>query len=183
MKRFFEMIPGILAWCTLILVVLFSRFAPAWISIFIILFDIYWLLKTVFLSFHLGATFAEMKKNMKIDWIGELEKLKIESRASNVEAAERKGTFDFTHSTFYPHPDWRDFYHLIILPMYDEPYEVIRESFVRLAEAHYPKERMIVVLAQEARAPVTVRETGEKIKKEFENDRELSELFQSVFYK
>ena len=40
MKRFFEMVPGILAWLTLIFMVLFSWLLPVWVSIFIILFDI-----------------------------------------------------------------------------------------------------------------------------------------------
>jgi len=144
MKRLFEIIPGILTWLTLVLVVLFSWLLPAWISVFIIFFDTYWLLKTIFLSFHLSATFAEMKKNMKADWLAELDKLKRDANNG-----------------------WSDIYHLVILPMYEEPYEVVRESFVRLADAHYPKERMAVVLALEERAPRTARETGEKIKKEF----------------
>jgi hypothetical protein len=61
MKRFFEMLPGILAWLTLIFMVLFSWLLPVWVSIFIILFDIYWVLKTVYLSLHLRATFSEMR--------------------------------------------------------------------------------------------------------------------------
>ena len=145
MKRFFEMLPGILTWLTLVLMVLFSWLAPAWISVFIIFFDTYWLLKVIFLSFHLRATFTEMKKNMKIDWLAKLEKLQAGS----------------------DHISYQDIYHLIILPMYDEPYEVVRESFVRLARAHYPKEKMIVVLGLEERAPATARETGEKIREEF----------------
>lgn len=144
------MIPGILAWLTFVLIVLFSRLLPAWVSIFIIFFDIYWLLKTIYLSFHLRATFVEMKKNMKMDWLAELEKL---SSGSNVGNATE--------------PDWRDVYHLIILPMYEEPYEVVHESFVRLAAAHYPKEKMAVVLALEERAQISARETGERIRKEF----------------
>lgn len=148
MKHFFEMIPGILTWLTLVSIVLFSWLLPVWVSVFIIFFDIYWLLKVVFLSFHLRATFREMKKNMKVNWLAELEK-----SDSNVEKTSQS--------------DWRDVYHLVILPMYEEPYEVVRESFVRLANAHYPKERMIVVLGLEERASASVRETGEKIQAEF----------------
>ena len=127
MRRFFETIPAMLAWLTLILMFLLSRFLPVWISVFIILFDIYWLLKTIFLSFHLRATFTEMKRNMKIDWMAKLEERQVAEKGN----------------------DWRDIYHLVILPMYNEPYEVVRESFARLATAHYPKEKMIVVLALE----------------------------------
>ena len=67
MKRFSEMLPGILAWSTLFLMVFFSWALPTWVAIFIILFDIYWLLKVVFLTFHLNATFSEMKKNINTE--------------------------------------------------------------------------------------------------------------------
>jgi cellulose synthase/poly-beta-1,6-N-acetylglucosamine synthase-like glycosyltransferase len=42
--------------------------------------------------------------------------------------------------------------HLVILPMYDEPYSVVRESFAHLAQSNYPKKDTFVVLATEARA-------------------------------
>ena len=56
------MVPGILAWLTLIFMFFFSWLLPVWVSIFIILFDIYWVLKTVYLSLHLRATFMEMRQ-------------------------------------------------------------------------------------------------------------------------
>jgi cellulose synthase/poly-beta-1,6-N-acetylglucosamine synthase-like glycosyltransferase len=147
MKRFFDTVPGICTWLTLILMFLLSWLLPVWVSIFIILFDVYWLLKTIFLSFHLRATFTEMKKNMKIDWLARLEERRTDKEGK----------------------DWRDIVQLVILPMYNEPYEVVRESFLRLAAAHYPKDKMIVVLALEARAGADARETGSRIEAEFKD--------------
>ena len=72
MRRFFEILPGALAWLTLLLMVACSRWLPAAAAVFIILFDIYWLLKSVYLSFHLHATFREMKRNLKINWLERL---------------------------------------------------------------------------------------------------------------
>ncbi|MGC9968683.1 MAG: glycosyltransferase family 2 protein [Minisyncoccia bacterium] len=141
-KRFFEILPGALAWATIIFMFLFSWLLPAWVSIFIILFDVYWLLKTIYLSLHLRATFSQMKKNMAVDWLLRLN--------------ESKGV-----------PRWENIYHLVILPMYHEPYEVVKESFARLFETHYPKEKLLVVLALEGRAGRAAEEVGERIKKEF----------------
>ncbi len=141
--RFYEKIPAALTWTTLIAMVLFSWLVPVWVSIFIILFDTYWLLKTIFLSFHLRATFTTMRANMKIKWLQKIEELP--ARESS----------------------WRDMYHLVILPMYNEPYEVVRESFESLARSNYPKEKLIVVLALEERAGEIARGTGEKIEREF----------------
>ncbi len=140
--RFFEIIPGLLAWGTIILMVLLAWRLPTWVSIFIILFDIYWLLKTIYLSLHLRATFGEMQKNLDIDWYAQLRELN--------EPAD-------------------DIRHLIILPMYNEPHEVVRESFARLAAVNYPKEKLLVVLALEERAGTEAQFVGEEIKKEFQN--------------
>jgi cellulose synthase/poly-beta-1,6-N-acetylglucosamine synthase-like glycosyltransferase len=144
MKRFFEMLPGILAWLTLIFMVLFSWLLPVWVSIFIILFDIYWVMKTVYLSLHLRATFSEMRRAMKIDWLAEI-----------VADADRT------------RPALARIYHLVILPMYNEPYEVVRESFASLTRVNYDKKKLFIVLALEDRAGDGARETARKLEKEF----------------
>jgi len=144
MKRFAEILPGALAWGTLILMILFSWLLPVWISIFIIIFDIYWLLKTIYMSLHLRATFVEMRKMMKIDWLARVNELK-EKNATPLASIR----------------------HLVILPMYDEPYEVVKESFESLLRAHYPKEDLLVVLALEERAGSVPEETGRRIEETY----------------
>lgn len=145
MLRFLEIIPGALAWLTLLLVVLLSWGLPAAVSIFIILFDIYWLLKTVYMSFHLRSTYVAMRKNLKTDW---LELLK-----------------SAPPSQFWA--PWQNVYHLVIFPFFDEPYEVIRESFESLTKSNYPSEKMLVVLATEAKAGEAARKTAARIEREF----------------
>ncbi len=147
MSRLFETIPGVLAWTTIILMFLLSYFLPAAVAIFIILFDIYWLFKTMYLfSFHLRATFFKMRENLKTDWLRRLSDAKSEG-------SELK--------------NWQDIYHLVILPVYKEPYEVIKESFLSLSKINYPKERLIVVLSAEERAGSVAQDTLKKIQQEF----------------
>jgi len=141
MYRFFETVPGLLAWGTILLMFLLSWLAPVSVAIFIILFDVYWLLKTIYLSFHLRSTFRKMRGNLKINW---LEKLK-----STVNG------------------QWSNVYHLIILPMYKEPYEVVKETFESLTKTNYPKDKFIVVLATEERAGGSAQIVAEKIQREF----------------
>src|SRR3989338_5235566 len=136
--RFFEALPGLLSWSTLIAVTLLSWRAPAVIAVFIILFDIYWLFRTIYLSIHLRAGYAAMKQNLKISW---LEKL--------------RGN------------DWEKIRHLIILPMYNEPYEVVRETFESLKNNNYPKDKMIVVLATEEGAGAEAQKTAERIRDDY----------------
>lgn len=139
--RFLEIMPGILSWLTILLVIFLSWKKPVWVAFFIIAFDIYWLLKTLFLSFHQQFSFKKMKENLKIDWLEKLNQLNAE-KLSNI-------------------------YHLVILPAYKENYELIRHTFQTLANAKYSLDRFIVVLAIEERAGEKAQETAEKIKKEF----------------
>jgi hypothetical protein len=146
--RIFEMVPGILTWLTFILAVLFSYFAPEWVAVFVIIFVIYWLFRTVYLSFHLKGGYKKMIKNEKVDWLEKLNYLKVEN--PELKAA-----------------NWKDIYHLIVIPMYKEPLAILREVFQSLMKSDYPKNRMIVILACEERAREDARETAETIKKEY----------------
>lgn len=142
MHRFYEIFPGALAWATIALMALLSWKAPAFIAVFVLLFDIYWLLKSLYLSFHLRATYNAMKKNMQADWLGRVK-------------AEK--------------PGWEKLYHLVLLPMYTEPYDIVREGFVSLMQANYPKDKFIVVLALEAKGGEEAVRTAKKIEEEFGN--------------
>ncbi len=139
--RIWEIFPGMLSWGTLILVVFLSWQKPVWIAIFIILFDIYWLLKSIYFSFHLRATFQKMRQYLKTEW---KEKLKIFA-------------------------NWDSIYHLVILPMADEPYEVVRETFEQLRDTNYPKDKILLVLALEERAGNSAKLVAEKISSDFQN--------------
>jgi hypothetical protein len=146
MMRFYEILPGALAWGTLVGMVLLSWLWPFGAGIFIILFDIYWLLKTIYLSFHLRATYKEMKKNLTVPWLENLKR----------EAAQGGSVLS-----------WADITHLVIFPMHTEPYEVVKESFVRLMAANYPKEKLLITLSIEESGGDAARATGERIRAEF----------------
>jgi hypothetical protein len=149
--RFFEIFPGFLSWGVLILVVLLSWKKPFWMAIFVISFVLYWLFRTIYLSFHLRSGYQKMREHEKIDWLGKVRNLDFKNNNLKIKS-------------------WRDIYHLIIFPMYREPLEVIRESFSALESSDWPKDRMIVVLGCEKRAVLFSKEperVARIIKKEF----------------
>lgn len=132
--RFFEILPGALSWATLTLVIYLSFTWPVGIAIFIITFDVFWLIKTIYLTVHFRAAFNLVRRNMKINWL---------ERLTQLPAA------DYSLPTV---KNWQDVYHFVILPIYKEGAEVILSAVEGLKNANYPKERMIIVLAQEERA-------------------------------
>jgi hypothetical protein len=151
--RSLEILPGFLAWLTLGAVVLCSWLAPVFIAFFIVAFDIYWLLKTIYLSLHLRFSFSRMQKYLKIDW---LEKLN-----------ENPPSPPFVKGG---NARWQDIYHLIIFPFVKEPFEVIDLTFRNLTNVNYPKNKFIVVLTAEERAGSAPQETMKRIKKKYEKE-------------
>jgi hypothetical protein len=136
--RLLEMLPGFLAWGTLITLILLSWLNPALVSYFVIFFVLLWLLRTVYLSFYLRAGYEKMRENEKADWLTKLNQLK-----------------------------WENIYNLIIFPVYEESLEVIQDSFQALLDSDFPKERMIVVLATEEKAGEKLKNIAGAIEREF----------------
>ncbi|HZZ99490.1 MAG TPA: hypothetical protein VFK07_02145 [Candidatus Paceibacterota bacterium] len=147
--RFLEIFPGLLAWGTLLFVVAISFWFPAFAAFFIIVFDIYWLIKTIYLSFLTRFSFNQMRQNMTVDWFGRLEGI--------------------DGHTLLPGISWKDLYHLVILPVATEPYAIVRESLRAIETSHYPSERFLVVLATEARTGEHAEALARQAEAEFGN--------------
>ena len=140
--RLLEILPGFLSWITLLFVILGSWLMPVFIAFFIIAFDVYWLLKTLYFSFHLRSSYNQMKKNLAVNW---LDKLKREININN----------------------WQNIYHLIILPFYKESFDVLDATFKKLIDSNYPKDKFIVVLASEERAGQHAQGTARQIEQKY----------------
>lgn len=149
--RAFEIMPGFLAWGTLILIVVCSFYFPVFTSIFIIAFDVYWLIKTVYLSLHLRVSYGKLRKNMTINWIDKLNQLAVsEYKLSSLKS-------------------WQDIYHLVFLPFYKEDYTLVSATMEGLLNSNYPKSKMIVVLCWEERAGYESRAVVEEIENNYKN--------------
>ncbi len=136
--RVLEIIPGIISWATIVACFVFSWLAPAVTAIFIILFDLYWLLKTVYLSLHLRVGYKRMTQNLKVDWLAKVKKI----------------------------DDWERLHHLVVFPMYQESIEVVRPAFQALVNNTYPLDKMIVVLTYEEKGEDGA-EIAQKMSEEF----------------
>lgn len=145
--RFFEMLPGLISLFVLFLAVFMSVKFPVWIAFFIIIYDVYWLFRTVYFYFHLKYGYDQMRKNEKEDWITKLESLEIKN-GLNIKS-------------------WKEIYHLIIFPTYKEPIEIIRETFNHLLKTDYPKDKMIIVFACEEADRENAQVIASNIKKEY----------------
>lgn len=137
--RVLEILPGSLSLATFFLVILLSWQKPIWIAVFIIVFDIYWLIKIFYLSAHLIFSYKHYKKNLSINWNKKCGKIK----------------------------NWQKIHHLIILPFYNEGLDVLESTFSALANSTYPLKKIIIVLATEKRAGSLPLENARIIKQKY----------------
>jgi hypothetical protein len=132
--RALEIMPGFLTWLTLLGVVLMAWIVPLWAAFFIIIFDIYWLVKTVYLSAHLRANWKRMRDYLKMDW---------EERLRNIK---------------YDHV-WQ----MVILPFYKEGLDVVLATMEKLVESQWRQDKMIIVLAYEQRAGEEAEKVAKRV--------------------
>lgn len=141
--RFLEIIPGALSWGIIIFLAFLSIFKPVTAAILIIVFDFYWIIRTVYLTTLLIMAYRKLYRQKNRNWLSDCQRA----------AADR---------------DWRGIYHLVIFPTYKEGVEIIRPSLQALRECNYPKDKMIVVLALEQRNSDSA-ELAKILEEEFKN--------------
>lgn len=138
-RRIYEVIPGALVWITLIGSVVLSYFSPLVVIYFIVLFDVYWLLRiTYFIPFLLIA-WGRYRRDLKRDWQRDAKVL----------------------------PGYDRIYHLIMLPTWREPVDVIRGTLNNFLAGTTPSDRMIICLGGEEKDKDHFLENAEIVKREY----------------
>lgn len=137
--RIFEIMPGFLVWLTFLLGIVLSFVKPLWVIYFVILFDLYWLLRVLYFVVILIFAWRKYRKSLHIDWFSKL--------------SEKK--------------DWKEMYHLIFLPMLREDFSIVDASLQALLKTRYPKEKYIVVLAGEERARDHFEKISSEVQKKY----------------
>lgn len=128
--RFYEMIPGIFAWFTILFPIWGSFIVPKWVAYFVLAFLVYWLYKSFKSAILAIFGYFKIQKAKSTNW---LEKFKQDFRASWLR--------------------YQDINHVIIISSYKEPLEIIEMAFSSLAsQIDINLEKLHVILAQEARA-------------------------------
>lgn len=134
-RRFFEILPGALAWTIIIAPLFLAYFAPKFLAIVLLFYITFWLVKTFFMSYRLVLGYMNYKKDTKINWLSRLESLP-------------------------PQDKYKDIYHLVIVPTYKEDIAILEHSIQSVFNSNYPMDRVVYVLATEERDKERAEEYG-----------------------
>lgn len=138
--RFFEILPGASIWFTLIASIVLSFIRPLWMIYFIIVFDVYWVLRVLNFSIYLIVASYRFYVAKRLNW---------------------------TEKLFKEVLNWKTKRHIIFLTLYNEDWHVVKTSLESIARATYDAARMIVVIAGEARTEDHYKAVLERAKAEF----------------
>jgi len=155
-QRTFEILPGTITWTFLFASVYFSFTEPLMVAIFIIIFDLYWMIKVFYITAFAIFGYRRIRIWKSINWLSKCKELK-----------EKEFAKDENILT-----DWRKIYHLVIMPTYKEGLEILEPSINSILNSDYPKERIIFVAAFEERG-------GEKA---VERAKALEEKYKDKFF-
>ncbi|MBI3577550.1 glycosyltransferase family 2 protein [Candidatus Gottesmanbacteria bacterium] len=137
-RRFLEILVPALSWILITMPLWLSFSHPALVAYLIITFDVYWFYKSFTLTVGAIKSFLILSAHVKVDWL---------ARAKECAGFE-------------------DLYHVIVIPEYQEPLHVLRRTLTNLTKQDFPKERIIIVFATEAKDQ-EARETERIVRSEF----------------
>ncbi|MBP9732234.1 MAG: glycosyltransferase [Candidatus Magasanikbacteria bacterium] len=138
--RLYEMLPGISIWGTLILAVVFSFLYPLAMIYFIIIFDIYWVLKVFNFSFYLIVSWIRYRKVQRIDWKDALQ---------------------------HDIPEATRLRHVVFLTVLNETWDVVEGAVASVAASVYNPSLFTLVIAGEERQAEHCRVLFQKIETRF----------------
>ena len=189
-QRFFEVLPATLSWGTLIGLAALSFVIPFWIAIFVIAYDLYALIRAVYMTIHLVYAYRRLKFEKDVDWLarcrgvsGDLVAYRdqvarqYDVELENPEATKRQRSMIRNHlrslnALLFAEqeiPHWERVHHAIILPTYDESLTVLQTSLRSLGATDFPKDRLHIVVGFEERAGQAARDKAEALTAEFAN--------------
>ncbi len=174
--RFFEMLPAILSYGSIILLVILSLIDPLWASAYLLLVIVTVIVKAVGIAVHTIRGRARMDQAQKVNWHARLEQL--ERPAESYESVKHKHLKQLGFSQHqenlrliaaasdtYPKPS--QLYNALIVAAYNESYEVLDPTFQSVLDTHYDKQHLIIVLAYEERGGDAIRNTVQRIKDKY----------------
>ncbi len=186
--RFLQMIPGLISWSALLFLSALAFVLPFWISIFVISYDVYILIRVIYMSVPLLYAYRRLKNNRGIDWLERCQGVSgnvqeylqlLQQQLTNQGQLGAQASLQYDQLSRHTRHvkqlqeqhialmNWQLIHHVVIVPTYNESLTVLRTSLKSLAATNWPKERMHVVVGFEERAGEAAKARAAVLTQEF----------------
>lgn len=137
--RFLEILPGTFSWTLILFPVWGSFWIPHYVAYYIIFFIIFWFYKSAIMAFSAILSHLKLNAAQKYDWLADAKKI----------------------------PDFAKIHHLVIIPTYMEPLHVLERGLNSLVRQDFPKKRISICVAFEAREGKVAKDKAVAIGKKY----------------
>lgn len=174
--RFFEILPALLSYGSLILLVVLSLIDPLWASAYLLLVIVTVIVKAIGIAVHTIRGRNRLDLAQKVDWHKRLDEL--EHPQASFSALRGKHLKQFGYSQHqenlrlisaapdsFPKPS--QLYNAVIVAAYNESFEVLDPTLKSITESHYDTKHMIIVMAYEERGGAAIQATVRKLEEKY----------------
>lgn len=174
--RLFEMVPAILSYGAIFLLVILSFVSPILAAIYLMFVIITLVVKAVGIAYHTIMGNRMMQRAQSVDWmkrLGELERPEFYSKNSVVGHLKEFGhdvhmdNLEKICSSNETFPKPSDVYNVAIIATYNETYDTLGPTMDSIIKTTYDKDRLIIVIAYEARGGAAIEKTVKLLKKNY----------------
>lgn len=174
--RFFEMLPALLSYGTVLLLIVLAFLSPLLAAVYLLILITTLLVKAFGIAVHTVSGHRRLVMAQSIDWRARLMELE-DPKAS---LALQQSTKSKLYSTrvhrsnierlaqkpaAFPRPS--QLYNAVIIATYNESYDILQPTIESLLAATYDKSRMIVILAYEERGGLATKQTAQRLAREY----------------
>ena len=178
MYRFFEMVPAILSYGAFIVLIVLSLVSPLLAAIYLMIIIIALLVRAFGVIYHTLAGHRRLVLAQRVHWadrLAELENPEDNYAKRKDGRAEGYGMFQHVEnlrlmtadSAAFPKPS--ELYNLVIVPAYNEAYDVIEPTIQSIANTTYNNKQLIIAFAYEDRGGDEIHETALRLQEKFKD--------------
>jgi len=170
LHRLFSILPGLASWTILLGMIGLAVGKPRLAAALVIAFNLYWLLRLLFMTIFLVLSYLRLSLEQDTDWIERvhgLDRLDLYLTTLRRGAAGRSLRGRLSHWLHLrelhtvraqePLPPSDAIVHLVIIPLMKESRHILAPGLASLARQTFPPKRILVVLAVEERASEAIK--------------------------
>jgi cellulose synthase/poly-beta-1,6-N-acetylglucosamine synthase-like glycosyltransferase len=177
--RFFEMVPALLSYGSLVLLVLLSIWSPLFAAIYLLLVIVTLLIKAAGIAYHTISGRNRLERAQKVDWHDRLHDFEDPEMAHAKHVQGHSKAFAMpahidnlrlavADPAAFPKPS--SIYNAVIVAAYNESIDIIEPTIESLKNTTYDQDHLIVMFAYEQRGGAGIKQTAETLQKKYKQD-------------
>jgi len=183
LQRFFEILPGFTSWTIIVGMLILAFRLPIAAAVLIIAFDLYWLLRLLYLTLFLIFSYFRLSAEKGTDWMERVrgidsldEYARMIAGRKGEKGSKKKSSLYFLKKEIEELKTSgarralsKDLYHLVLIPIAKETRDIVEPGIKSVRASSFPPKRIMIVLALEERAGTGIKKDAEYLLKKYKD--------------